>query len=76
MTANDLAHDIEQKGVDLRIGLDVASLAVKRIVDTLILVTVDNDLVPAMKFARREGARVFLDAMGHGVQRSLKEHAD
>ena len=76
LTANDLAPDIEQKGVDLRIGLDVASLAVKRIVDTIVLVTGDSDLVPAMKFARREGTRVYLDTMGHGVRRSLKEHAD
>lgn len=76
LTANDLAPDIVQKGVDLRIGLDVATLAMKQIVDTIVLVTGDSDLVPAMKFARREGARVYLDTMGHGVRRSLREHAD
>ena len=76
LTDADLAPDIDQKGVDLRIGLDVASLSVKHIVDTIVLVTGDSDLVPAMKFARREGTRVYLDTMGHGVRRSLKEHAD
>ncbi len=76
LSADDLAPDIEQKGVDLRIGLDVASLSVKRIVEVILLVTGDSDLVPAMKFARREGMKVYLDTMDHGVRRPLREHAD
>jgi uncharacterized LabA/DUF88 family protein len=76
LSEEDLVPDIEQKGVDLRIGLDVASLSVKRIVDVIVLISGDSDLVPAMKFARREGTRVYLDTLGHGVRRELKEHAD
>lgn len=76
LDAKDLAPDIQQKGVDLRIGLDVALLSIKRIVDTIVLVTGDADMVPAMKFARREGLRVYLDTMGHGVRPLLTEHAD
>lgn len=76
LTPEDLAPHIEQKGVDLRIGLDVAWLAIKRIVHTIVLVTGDSDFVPAMKFARREGLRVYLDTMGHGVRPGLVEHAD
>lgn len=76
LTPNDLSPIVEQKGVDLRIGLDVALLSVKRIVDTIVLVTGDSDLVPAMKFARREGLWVCLDTMGHGVRPNLTEHAD
>ncbi len=72
----DLVPNIQQKGVDIRIGLDIASIAVKRIVDTLVLVTGDSDLVPAMKLARKEGLRVYLEALGHGVRRELKAHAD
>lgn len=30
----------------------------------------------AMKFARREGVRVILDALGHGIRAALYEHAD
>ena len=66
LTAADLAPNIEQKGVDLRIGLDVASLAVKRIVEIIVLVSGDSDLVPAMEFARREGLKVCLDTLGDG----------
>ena len=75
-TAKDMVPDLEQKGVDLRIGLDIARLALREMVDTVVVVTGDCDLVPAFKFARREGVRVFLDHMGHGVRRDLKAHAD
>ena len=38
-----------QKGVDIRIGLDIARIAVKHIVDIIVLVTGDSDFVPVMK---------------------------
>jgi len=74
--ANDIVPDLEQKGVDLRIGLDIARLALREMVDIIVVMTGDSDLVPAFRFARREGVRVFLDHMGHGVRRDLKAHAD
>ena len=51
LRGEDFAPEIEQKGVDLRLGLDVAVLAIKRIVDVAVLVTGDADLVPAMEEA-------------------------
>lgn len=75
-TAKDMVPDLEQKGVDLRIGLDIARLALREMVDFIVVVTGDSDLVPAFRFARREGVRVILDHMGHGVRRELKAHAD
>jgi uncharacterized LabA/DUF88 family protein len=75
--AGDLVPKIQQKGVDMRIGLDIASLALKRIVSTIVVVTGDSDLVPAMKLARREGVRVYLDTLGQAhVRPELKKHAD
>ena len=44
-----------QKGVDMRIGLDIASMAFKRQVDQIVLIAGDSDFVPAAKLARREG---------------------
>ena len=76
ISAGDLQPKIQQKGVDMRIGLDIASLALKRLVGTVVVVTGDSDMVPAMKLARREGLRVFLDALGHPVRPELKVHAD
>jgi len=61
----------------MKIGLDVAWLSSKQIVERIILVTADSDFVPAMKFARREGVQVVLVTMGHAlVKRELKVHAD
>lgn len=74
--AGDLIPNIEQKGVDLRIGLDIARLSLRALVDVIVVVTGDSDLIPAFKFARREGVRVYLDHMGHGVKRELKVHTD
>jgi uncharacterized LabA/DUF88 family protein len=73
----DIVPKVQQKGVDMRIGLDIASLALKRLVSTIVLVTGDSDLVPAMKLARREGLRVYLDTLGSlSVRAELKIHAD
>jgi uncharacterized LabA/DUF88 family protein len=76
LSANDLVAHLEQKGVDMRVGLDMASLAIKRLVTGVVLLTGDSDMIPAMKLARREGLRVYLDVMGHPVRRELKVHAD
>jgi uncharacterized LabA/DUF88 family protein len=74
--AKDLVPNIQQKGVDLRIGLDIARLALKETVQVIAVVTGDSDLIPAFKFARREGLRIYLDYMGMPVRRELKVHAD
>jgi uncharacterized LabA/DUF88 family protein len=77
LTGNDFQPDLKQKHVDMKIGLVVAWLSSKGIVERIILVTADSDFVPAMKFARREGVQVVLVTMGHAlVKRELKVHAD
>lgn len=76
IVAKDLVPDLHQKGVDMRIGLDIAFISLRHVADILVLVTGDSDFVPAMKFARREGMRVYLEHMGHGVMRALRAHAD
>lgn len=74
--AEDLHPLIQQKGVDMRLGLDIAALALKRIVQIVVLVTGDSDFVPAMKFARREGLQMFLAPLGHGIYETMREHSD
>ena len=68
--------DVHQKGVDMRIGLDIASLTLKKHVEIIVLVTGDSDFVPAMKFARREGAQLFLVPLGSRVTDDVREHCD
>ena len=76
IAAGDLVPNIKQKGVDLRIGLDIARLSLRDRVSAIVVVTGDSDMIPAFKFARREGVRIYLDHMGHGVKRDLKVHSD
>ena len=72
----DFLIDTNQKGVDMRLGLDVASLAYKKLVDQIVLIVGDSDFVPAAKLARREGIDVVLDRLGTNVHDSLNEHID
>ena len=76
LVPEDIVPRIKQRGVDLRIGLDIASFALKRLVSLIVLVTGDSDFIPAMKLARREGLRVVLDSLGRGVRPELSVRAD
>ena len=67
---------IRQKGVDMRIGLDIASLAYKHQVDQIVLIAGDSDFVPAAKLARREGIDFILDPMWNYISKDLMEHID
>jgi uncharacterized LabA/DUF88 family protein len=72
----DLILGLRQKGVDMRIGLDIASMTLKHQIDTIILVTGDSDFVPAAKLARREGVEFLIDPMRQRVSDELTEHVD
>lgn len=76
VTKNDFYLDIKQKGVDMRIGLDIASLAHKHLVSQIVLVAGDSDFVPAAKHARREGIDFVLDPLHRTIKSSLNEHID
>lgn len=76
ITENDLVLDIQQKGVDMRIGLDIASLAFKKLVNQIVLIAGDSDFVPAAKYARREGIDFILDPLRHPIKDSLNLHID
>lgn len=67
---------LRQKGVDMRIGLDISTLTLKRQVDTIVLVAGDSDFVPAAKLARREGIEFILDPLWQQVNADLFEHID
>src|SRR6202012_3192658 len=49
ITDADFFPDFEQKGVDMRIGLDIATFSSSHAVDRIILITGDTDCIPAMK---------------------------
>jgi uncharacterized LabA/DUF88 family protein len=76
LQAADISPKLTQKRVDINIGLDVAWLSSKHIVERIVLVTADSDFVPAMKFARREGVQVVLVSLDGHVKVGMREHAD
>lgn len=65
-----------QKGVDMRIGIDIASVAYKKQAGRIILISGDSDFVPAAKLARREGIDFILDPMHAAIKPDLHEHID
>ncbi|MEW6521351.1 MAG: NYN domain-containing protein [Thermodesulfobacteriota bacterium] len=73
---NDIKLDLRQKGVDMKIGLDIASLAIKKMVSQIILISGDSDFVPAAKTARREGIDFILDPMWNPIDPDLYVHID
>lgn len=72
----DLRYQVNQKSVDIKIGIDIATLAYKKLVDKIILISGDGDFVPAAKLARREGIDFVLDPMWNAIDESLFEHID
>lgn len=76
ITENDVVLDVKQKGVDMRIGLDISSITLKKQADKIILFSGDSDFVPAAKLARREGIDFILDPMWNHVPPDLMEHID
>ncbi len=67
---------IKQSGVDMRIGLDVASLSSNRIVNQIVLIAGDSDFVPVAKAARRAGVDFLIDPMGHHISKELRVQVD
>ncbi len=76
LTEKDFKLEVSQKGVDMKIGIDIASLAYKKQVDQIILISGDSDFVPAAKLARREGIDFILDPMRSNIKPDLFEHID
>ena len=76
LSESDFRISFGQKGVDMKIGIDIASLAYKKQVDQIILIAGDSDFVPAAKLARREGIDFILDPMWANIKDDLYEHID
>lgn len=73
---HEIKHNFVQKMVDMKIGLDIATLAHEKQVDRIVLVAGDSDFVPAAKLARRKGIDFILDPLWSHITDSLNEHVD
>lgn len=74
--------DGQQKGVDLRIGLDLVAHARNQAADVFFLVSGDDDLTEAVEEAQAHGVQVVVlavprkDGSAHGLSRHLIRAAD
>jgi uncharacterized LabA/DUF88 family protein len=77
LTDGDFEPKFEQKGVDMRIGIDMANVSHNKSVDLIALATNDTDCIPAMKYARRCGLQVALVVVpGYTPAPELLSHSD
>lgn len=79
ITDSDFSPNIQQKGVDIKIGLDVAWISEHNDISKIVLITSDSDFVPAMKFARREGVQIITGHCNNYTPKyesSFREHTD
>lgn len=73
----DFEPQFQQKGVDMRIGLDMAIFSESKSVEMIALMTNDTDFIPTMKHARRAGIQVALIGLPKcKVASELLMHAD
>lgn len=76
LTDDDFTIDVSQKGVDMRIGVDISAVSLKKQANRMILIAGDADFVPVAKLARREGIEFILDSMHQTIASDLFEHID
>ena len=80
LSRSDLELSIKQKGVDMKIGIDILGVdepsRIIKQVDRIVLIAGDSDFVPAAKLARREGIDFILDNLRQNISSDLHEHID
>ncbi|OGG46965.1 hypothetical protein A2671_02600 [Candidatus Kaiserbacteria bacterium RIFCSPHIGHO2_01_FULL_49_13] len=62
-------HKIREKGVDVKIAIDLIVGAVDNLYDTAVVVSSDTDLIPAIKYAKFKDKKV--EYVGFSAQPSL-----
>ena len=76
LTNDDFYYSSRQKGVDIKLGIDISTLAQNKLIDKIVLIAGDSDFVPAAKLARMSGIDFVLDALRNNIDPSLHEHID
>ncbi|WP_460757067.1 NYN domain-containing protein [Marinomonas epiphytica] len=76
LTNDDFYYSSRQKGVDIKLGIDISTLAQNKLIDKIILIAGDSDFVPAAKLARVNGIDFVLDALRNNIDPTLHEHID
>ncbi len=57
---DDFEPILNEKQIDMKIGMEIVSLSIRKLVKKIILVTPDSDLIPAINFGRTENMFIIL----------------
>jgi uncharacterized LabA/DUF88 family protein len=71
LSDEDFKPIFEQKGVDMRVGLDIAVISATKTIQRIILVSSDTDMIPAMKHGRKEGVQIVVVQLPMPAAQSL-----
>lgn len=66
----------QQKGVDMKCGLDIAVMSMKKVIDIIIIIAGDSDFIAPLKVARKEGVLVAIQSLGLPIKEELIKHSD
>lgn len=72
----DFSPDANPRGIELRMGVDLATLAYKRQVQQVVLITGDGAFSSAAELLRHEGVDVVLDPMWQTISEELFSYID
>ncbi|HEY1058653.1 MAG TPA: NYN domain-containing protein [Limnobacter sp.] len=72
----DFSPDSHARGIELKMGVDLASLAYKRQVQQVVLLTGDGAFSSAAELLRHEGIDVVLDPMWQNISEDLFSYID
>jgi len=72
----DIGGKRHEKGVDVQIAVDILIGAYEDLYDTLILVSSDTDLIPALAKTREKGKKVEYVGFSHKPSYGLITHSD
>ncbi|WP_334098142.1 NYN domain-containing protein, partial [Helicobacter typhlonius] len=69
---------INQKQVDMLLGLDISHIAYQKLADKAMVFCKDTDIIPALKCARTNGLEVVIASLkeGYKIADKLKKHSD
>lgn len=73
---SDLTLDIQQKGVDMKLGMDVSTLVYRATVDKIVLISGDSDFIPAVKLAKQKNMAFYMDSMWAHITDDLYKTID
>jgi uncharacterized LabA/DUF88 family protein len=76
LTDDDFSYVFQPKELEMNMGLDIATLAYKKQVDQIVLISGDDSFIPAANLARREGIDFILDPMWYRISPSVNRFID